>query len=437
MTIPIPPGTAVRALALANATFLPGQAAEPVAIANLSEYITGTVLNDPATGAPLSAAQVAYVGRRLNLAIPTDNTIAALGTSITHEGDSSNIPTGVVRGTGYFAALLEISGGRLRGVGINGVPGDTTAQIRARVDNVIALKPAMCIVEGGANDVVSSAAQADTVVANLVAVYDRLLAAGIQPIALTPTPFSVQPQRAARLNARVVAAARARNIICIDTFGAVIDPLSGNWRSGLSIGDSLHPSGAGALVMANAIWDGIKGRIPTTLPYLTSWHDDPHNLLLNGTFQFDSGSGTANGWYTQGNVASASFSLAPLTGGIGNWQSITSTADNFKGLGRSITTNVIIPGHILEFAVRIDATALTSGECLVGITGFGTEFGGAGVGWAVVNNAIRSNGLFVHRFVAPPGTGDGRFTATVTVNGQGTLKVGQMTLVDLTALGIV
>jgi lysophospholipase L1-like esterase len=72
-----------------------------------------------------------------------------------------------------------------------GVGGQTSAQVLARLERDVldrTPKPDTCIVLAGVNDI-QAAAPAAEIIANLSAIYRRLLDAGVQPIALTIYPF--------------------------------------------------------------------------------------------------------------------------------------------------------------------------------------------------------------------------------------------------------
>jgi lysophospholipase L1-like esterase len=72
-----------------------------------------------------------------------------------------------------------------------GVGGQTSAQIRARLQRDVlerTPKPDTCIVLAGVNDIQARRSAAE-IIANLTAIYQRLLDTGVRPIALTIYPF--------------------------------------------------------------------------------------------------------------------------------------------------------------------------------------------------------------------------------------------------------
>ena len=76
-----------------------------------------------------------------------------------------------------------------------GVGGDTSAQVRARLERDVIdrdPRPDTCIVVAGVNDI-QAGTPASEIRANLEAMYRALLDAGMQPVALTIYPFGNHP----------------------------------------------------------------------------------------------------------------------------------------------------------------------------------------------------------------------------------------------------
>lgn len=112
------------------------------------------------------------------------STILNLNARIVYIGDSI---TGLGNWNNYGAMADIISGGRYYTPNgfIQGVSGNTSAQILARLPNALALNPAVLVVEGGVNDGFDNWAETN---ANLGSIYSQTLAAGVRVVALTIFP---------------------------------------------------------------------------------------------------------------------------------------------------------------------------------------------------------------------------------------------------------
>ncbi len=112
-----------------------------------------------------------------HVAVPPGSAVLALGDSVT-------FGTGAGEGEDYPARLAEITGWSVYN---HGVPGDTSAGARARLDAALAeVQPALVIVEIGGNDFLRRQ-PASAVKANIRAILQRIKAAGI-PVVLVATP---------------------------------------------------------------------------------------------------------------------------------------------------------------------------------------------------------------------------------------------------------
>jgi acyl-CoA thioesterase-1 len=67
-----------------------------------------------------------------------------------------------------------------------GVCGDTLSGMRSRLDGLLGLKPELCIILGGTNDILSGRAPAERDIATLA---DACLSSGVRPVIATPTPI--------------------------------------------------------------------------------------------------------------------------------------------------------------------------------------------------------------------------------------------------------
>lgn len=164
-----------------------------------------------------------------------------------------------------FAACAS-GGGFVRGR-ILGCPGKTAGYIIDHIDWVLDGPDSAVLEMSGVNDVFGSLT-ADEIFANRKLIWDAILAVGKLPVVSTVLPMnntvtgwsSAIFQKLLRLNKLVRDYAEtADNIILVDGFSALVDPLSatGNNKSNYTI-DGKHPSGLGAYYLGLEICRALR-----------------------------------------------------------------------------------------------------------------------------------------------------------------------------------
>jgi acyl-CoA thioesterase I len=160
------------------------------------------------------------------------------GRTIAVLGDSIAAGTGV----GDGEAFPELLAARLKTEVINdGIPGNTTADGLARVDQVLAQNPWLVIVELGGNDILRQVPpeQAEK---NLRMILDRLLSARVLPVLIeVDAPF------AGRYNAMYDRLADDYHLPIVD------DVLGEILRSPSLKSDQIHPNARGQRELADAV----------------------------------------------------------------------------------------------------------------------------------------------------------------------------------------
>jgi lysophospholipase L1-like esterase len=153
---------------------------------------------------------------------PISNVAAFMGDSITHRWDLTQYdPNPTVN---------------------FGVDGDSTAQMLARFDAVIAIAPGVVVILGGINDGATSNTD------SIKAMAAQATAAGIRVILCSVLPFSFQGQdldqaHIASLNQELIDLAQANGYLYADYFDVMINP-DGSQNQSLFV-DGLHPNAAG------------------------------------------------------------------------------------------------------------------------------------------------------------------------------------------------
>jgi lysophospholipase L1-like esterase len=139
-----------------------------------------------------------------------------------------------------------------------GVPGDTTADMRARVgSDVLSYQPNYVFILGGTNDLGHDISQATTI-ANLRSIITQAMAKHIVPIVINvpPDSYSGMASKIDSLNAAIVHLANSYKVVVID----IHTPLSntnGTIQSRYTV-DGLHFSAAGVSVVVNAIYNRVR-----------------------------------------------------------------------------------------------------------------------------------------------------------------------------------
>jgi acyl-CoA thioesterase-1 len=140
----------------------------------------------------------------------------------------------------------------------SGVPGDTTAQMRARLQrDVISYHPSYMLVMGGTNDLGHGVSDA-TIIANLRYIITTAKANKIIPILLEipPDSYSGMTAKIDSLNAQIVHLANSYRFTVVD-INTPLRTSSGTMASKYT-SDGLHLSAAGSQLVATTIWNKLR-----------------------------------------------------------------------------------------------------------------------------------------------------------------------------------
>lgn len=392
-------------------------------------YVTGTLLRDPATGAPFSPAQVvsqrAQSGRR-------GNRVAGLGDSITIGNGTSAV--GVFGNTSWLTWLGLLSGGRCRMVkgGNAGVGGQTIDQITARVSSdILPLGVDYCIVHGGTNSVTTrTPAQ---IVTSIEGIGNALIAGGVTPVLTTVLPRNATGTLVPEINYRIADLAARRGWLLIDFYPVLIDTATGGILAAYSP-DGLHPNEAGAKLLGQRAADVMTTQPGMVAPFLTAGVGEATNLAPNGVFIGDTNAdGVANSW-----------ALAAPTGGTpslvadasikGNWQRIVGNGAAAPYITANLAAGSWAVGDKLRFMGRVRSTVAGLGS----VASPRIRFIGPTLYLSPATSITQDQqpgNVFAVDGTIPPGT------TTVAIElqagtGTGTIDFAQITVLNLTTLGI-
>lgn len=168
---------------------------------------------------------------------PRSEATVALGDSLTM--GSSDPAWGFQADDSWFS-LVTCDGSPRYGSNA-GVGGETTADMRRRLDSVLGAKPELVIILAGTNDLLQHR-PIEEAAADLTAMVEAIEASGAKVVVGTIPPLKGLPVE--EWNDRL----RSLRRPIIDFHRAVTDGSA--YRKGFGIGDGIHPSKAGVRAMA-------------------------------------------------------------------------------------------------------------------------------------------------------------------------------------------
>lgn len=175
-------------------------------------------------------------------------TVAGLGDSIT---EGHTYPALNVAANDSYVDLLACASGTL--VKNFGVSHETTAQILARTDQVIAAAPKKVLVLAGTNDVIQG--ETEQSLEHLTGIRAKLMAAGIDPVFGLLPPNNDKPGETMAFNEALRTWAERVDEEMLDYWTPLADP-DGTYRDGMDR-DGIHPSQQGAKVIAAVAADHL------------------------------------------------------------------------------------------------------------------------------------------------------------------------------------
>lgn len=344
----------------------------------------------------------------------------------------------------WFEMGCIFSNQRIRFAGNLGADGETTSQIFARVPDVISLAPAKCVIYAGTNDVIGQVSQS-TIWANLTAIYRQLRGVGIEPIACTILPIYLPgyetTYRSAiqQLNAWIAWYSEQNGMHCLDLYGAMVDPSTGDFVAGYDT-DGEHPHGTGARVLGQLMATKLAPVYPEVRPWLTSVKTDTWNLITNGVFSGDTNEdGLADSWGRTGSGTGLTQTLEVDADIVGNWQKLVVTQEGQRLLQQSISaSSAWSVGDRVAFMGRIKAT-LEAGSMWAYCTLSFLNAGGSTISslWPINNWSLDiADGTFYLEGAIPSGCASMFLNIGSGSSGTGTVQVAQMTIRNLTKLGL-
>ncbi len=259
--------------------------------------------------------------------------------SVGYLGDSLSIASAYVFGSNAnWAGVARSLLGNRYAHGIQaGVGGETSAQILARVGTVVAARPTFCIFEAGVNSIAASVS-AESVIADLTAIIDALIAGGVVPIVQTLTPSvnitGARLTEAGKVNNWIKALPVTRGVNVIDWCAAVVDfsSTTAQWVSAWTA-DGVHPNEQGHVIMGQAVARVLEPLIMGTSPLVSNAGAGGQGLISANPGMTGSGgtagtgvTGTIPASWTVNGTTTTAVSVEPRTDDVGgNWMRLAIT----------------------------------------------------------------------------------------------------------------
>jgi len=176
------------------------------------------------------------------------HSIVCVGDSITLGlADPNNWPTHLKSGLGGDWQVIN-----------QGVGGDNTTEMLARIDKAVALNPHFVIIMGGTNDLAKGDVLLATIQANIREMCTQVESNGAVPVLCTVPPDNFSLEQRDILNGWIAEFAASNGYDLIDFYTVIDDPSNpGHSNPLLVMSDGLHPNAAGYSAMGNAIDLGI------------------------------------------------------------------------------------------------------------------------------------------------------------------------------------
>lgn len=415
------------------------QAAAQLAVAPTVEQVNAVVTDT--TSAARESLDQAYAG-------VTALRRAGGGAAIVGDSITSFDANG---GDVWHKVLATLSGGRLRHRGFFATGGYTLEQIEAEhLPSALSLtpKPGVVVLAGGTNNTGATGYDAAASRATLLRMIEKCLKVGVLP-ALWVTPprgdSSSVNTRVQQWNAWVRYTAQSLGLPLVDAHSALVDPATGTFLAAYDSGDGIHPNRAGHYQIGKlALTEAFRAQFPDATPYLSRSKLDAANLIASGYF-FDSGvngAGIPNGSSGFNNTGNFAASIVPDNAIPGNWWRMAKTTAEGGAIAgiRFDATSGFVEGDRVALAVRVAAQVADSGaEMMAGVRlQPRTNSASLGGSYAYYSGGTFADGVAYIEAVVPPTATVLRveLTSSGAVTADSWVQFAQVTLVNLTALGI-
>lgn len=405
--------------------------------------LSGTALsNKPAQAAALNNALTRLQSDRPPLVIGMGDSITQSNTDTTNQ-----VVYPTITGNSYITGGVIKSQGALRLGRNGGIAGQQTSPILQRLSNdALRYKPQIVSIMMGTNNLSTDllTAQAELDIESMV---QQVLAAGALPILCTipPTNTVANQGRCATINAKIGTLAAKYGVPLVDMFAVLVAVDGVSYKAGYS-GDGTHPQAQAISYMADAWWAVVQPLLPARRKvYAPLDTADQNNLLANGLFgTFNATTLIPSGLNisgVQGTDNSRTVAPDPLFPAGNTWtiqklsaaQMVVYLQSNPTG-GNPASGLSFVAGDTLQFAVNLATLPTTPGNWTWNVQ-IGWNGISGGVNPVYQNSQEMANGRVSFEFVVPVGA-TGMYVNIIVSGGTGTLKVNQVSLINMSQLGL-
>ncbi|MGW9345575.1 hypothetical protein ACWGR3_28900 [Streptomyces albidoflavus] len=282
---------------------------------------------------------------------------------------------------GYVACAMVLLRQRLDILKNGGVGGDTTAQMLARTDALLALSPGWLIGMGCINSV-NQGVSAATIIAELTAIFDKCAAKGVRVVWGTDwisagTDTTAKKQAAATVNEWLRRETSRRREFYLADYAAVMSTPATGLPVAAYASDGLHQDGPGGFIMAKELVKVLEPLLPP-MDRLTVSNEDTTNILTNGMLTGNGGTGRATSWSWPGSGPAVFSKVARTDGYQGDWQQVVVTGGTNTYLYQQVAAaagkwaegdNVFFECEFETDATDWNVTAFYARLNLLGVTG--------------------------------------------------------------------
>lgn len=361
----------------------------------------------------------------------TGNKAVIIGDSIAIGSDNT---ANYHYGNSWFSDACIKSAGKLRILANVGIGGNTSTQMLARfASDVTAYHPDIVVIAAVSPNDINASIPAATTKANIRAMVAAAQADGSRVMFASSCAHDTTATKDAltSLNAWLVEYANSIGAPVLDVYSPVVDVSDGTYATA-NTSDGVHPNDTGIRLIGTAVAAALPADLRAA-PFLTVSSADGGNMVTNGCFVGDANAdGVADSWTFSGSATSKSIST-PVSNGFGNWQQMTSNGA-FAAIGQTISTGFSV-GDTLAFGCRLTKSAAiqtTMGIVLTGASASPTYVRGIS---NVTTTAI-TDGYLYAEFVVPAGTTALVVQLSFTGSSGSSAQIAQVTLRNLTTLGI-
>ena len=415
-----------------NIQFLPGAIPQPGDILLASYRVGGlrtTTTQQLNTNFPLTGGGPLSNNLTLALAdaafLRRGHRSMVLGDSFAGAGASWAVPGN------WFAQATVQSRSVIRYAGNAGIAGDTVANMFARLGaDVIAKHPDKLFIAAGSADIAAGTLPS-AIVATLTSIIGALKAANILPILCTIPPVPSFLGTTSQYNLQLQKLADAQGLLFIDLAGSIVDPSTGLMKAvfGTDISSLI---GQGNRFLASQVTSGTTALFDQTYPWVPLSDNDGINLIVDALFQRNPSrwtNSTVSGSVAMGVSVGSDYTIKGNVAAL--VKSDRASVNAYRGV--AITTG-FQPGDRIAFTGRIKTGSVEFG----GLTfDAGLQFSpGINVFYPMFHwSADIQDGQWYAETVVPDGVTS--ITPFFQLNqGTGTVVIGQVGLINLTALGL-